>query len=100
MLFSDKRLQRDKGDEQYTKMPFYGVEKMTAWLKAEGYLVNVKRIRRLMRKITRASGTPHEVYFCGNNNNHNDGDAYRIIHQIQPIFCLDNGEGFSFIATL
>jgi len=38
-------------DEQYTKMPFYGVEKMTAWLKREGYPVNVKRIRRLMRRM-------------------------------------------------
>ena len=37
-------------DEQYTKTPFYGVRKMTAWLnevKAES--VNVKRIRRLLR---------------------------------------------------
>jgi putative transposase len=32
-------------------MPFYGVEKMTAWLIREGYNVNVKRIRRLMRKM-------------------------------------------------
>ena len=38
-------------DDQYTKMPFYGVEKMTAWLIREGYNVNVKRIRRLMRKM-------------------------------------------------
>lgn len=38
-------------DEQYTKMPFYGVEKMTAWLKRQRYPVNVKRIRRLMRKM-------------------------------------------------
>jgi len=38
-------------DERYTKMPFYGVNKMTAWLEREGYDVNVKRIRRLMRKM-------------------------------------------------
>jgi len=38
-------------DEQYTKMPFYGVDKMTEWLKREGYAVNVKRVRRLMRKM-------------------------------------------------
>jgi putative transposase len=37
-------------DEQYTKYPFYGVEKMTAWLREDkGELVNPKRIRRLMR---------------------------------------------------
>ena len=38
-------------DEQYTKTPFYGVEKMTEWLKWKGYPVNRKRIRRLMRKM-------------------------------------------------
>ncbi len=38
-------------DEQYTKAPFYGVEKMTEWLKRQGYRVNCKRIRRLMRKM-------------------------------------------------
>lgn len=36
-------------DEQYTKTPFYGVPKMTEWLKREGYRVNPKRVRRLMR---------------------------------------------------
>jgi len=36
-------------DKQYTATPFYGVPRMTAWLKREGYEVNRKRIRRLMR---------------------------------------------------
>ena len=36
-------------DEQYTKMPFYGVAKMTAWLHRQGHFVNQKRVRRLMR---------------------------------------------------
>lgn len=36
-------------DEQYTRIPFYGVLRMTAWLRREGHLVNSKRIRRLMR---------------------------------------------------
>jgi len=36
-------------DEQYTKMPFYGVKKMTAWLRRQGFQVNSKRVRRLMR---------------------------------------------------
>ena len=35
-------------DRQYTRAPFYGVPKMTAWLRLEGYLVNHKRVRRLM----------------------------------------------------
>ncbi len=36
-------------DEQYTKTPFYGVSKMTAWLHRQGHFVNQKRVRRLMR---------------------------------------------------
>jgi putative transposase len=36
-------------DEQYTRAPFYGVPRMTAWLRRQGYGVNHKRIRRLMR---------------------------------------------------
>jgi putative transposase len=36
-------------DEEYTKMPFYGVEKMTEWLRRQGFMVNPKRVRRLLR---------------------------------------------------
>jgi putative transposase len=36
-------------DEQFTKTPFYGVRRMTAWLRRQGHPVNRKRIRRLMR---------------------------------------------------
>ena len=36
-------------DEQYTKTPFYGVPKMTAWLETVGHCVNIKRVRRLLR---------------------------------------------------
>lgn len=35
-------------DEQYTKTPFYGSPRMTAWLRREGFQVNHKRIERLM----------------------------------------------------
>jgi len=38
-------------DEQYTRMPVYGVEKMTAWLRLQGYGVGPKRVRRLMREM-------------------------------------------------
>jgi len=38
-------------DEQFTKTPFYGVPRMTAWLRREGQDVNPKRIRRLMRRM-------------------------------------------------
>ena len=36
-------------DEQYMRTPFYGVDKMTAWLRRQGHGVNPKRVRRLMR---------------------------------------------------
>ena len=38
-------------DEQYTHTPFYGVDKMTEWLRREGHRVNPKRIRSLMRQM-------------------------------------------------
>jgi putative transposase len=38
-------------DEQYTRTPFYGVRRMTYWLSAQGYRVNVKRVRRLLRQM-------------------------------------------------
>ena len=36
-------------DEEYTRHPFYGIERMTAVLRRMGHTVNPKRIRRLMR---------------------------------------------------
>ncbi len=38
-------------DEQYTRTPFYGIRKMTAWLHTQGYDVNHKRVARLMRTM-------------------------------------------------
>ena len=35
-------------DEQYTRTPFYGIKRMTAWLETQGYTVNHKRVSRLM----------------------------------------------------
>jgi len=38
-------------DEQYTRTPFYGVPRMTVWLRLQGHEVNPKRVRRLMRAM-------------------------------------------------
>lgn len=38
-------------DKQYTKTPFYGTRRMTAWLNRKERRVNRKRIARLMRKM-------------------------------------------------
>jgi len=35
-------------DEQYLHTPFYGVPRMTAWLRRQGYTVNRKRVSRLL----------------------------------------------------
>jgi putative transposase len=59
-------------DEQFTKRPFYGVPRMTASLRAMGFGVNPKRVRRLMRVMgleaiypkprLSANGPDHKVY--------------------------------------
>lgn len=36
-------------DEQYTRTPFYGVERMRAWLQRTGIVIGHNRVRRLMR---------------------------------------------------
>lgn len=59
-------------DEAYTRWPFYGVRRMTAWLRREGHAVNPKRVRRLMRLMgleaiypkrrTTRPGAGHKIY--------------------------------------
>ena len=59
-------------DEHYLKTPFYGWPRMTAVLRSQGYAVNGKRVRRLMRQMgiqavqlrkRPATSTPgHRVY--------------------------------------
>jgi putative transposase len=38
-------------DQQYFNTPFYGCRKMTFWLRSLGFLVNRKRVKRLMKII-------------------------------------------------
>jgi len=47
-------------DEQYTKVPFYGVRRLTAWLRAQGYIVNPKQVRVLMRRMGLQAIFPHK----------------------------------------
>jgi putative transposase len=59
-------------DKQYTKTPFYGCLRMTASLNHEGYAINSKRVRRLMRLMgllaiypksrTTIAGAGHKIY--------------------------------------
>ena len=45
-------------DEEYTRHPFYGSRRMRDWLLRQGYAVNRKRVRRLMRKMGLVSVAP------------------------------------------
>lgn len=38
-------------DKQFTKMPYYGIERMTQHLRNEGFIVNEKRVRRYYRDL-------------------------------------------------
>jgi len=38
-------------DEQYTHTPYYGVERMTAWLRRRGIKIGHNRVRRLLRRM-------------------------------------------------
>ena len=38
-------------DQQYTATPFYGIRRMSAWLRTQGEIVNHKRVARLMRQM-------------------------------------------------
>lgn len=59
-------------DEQYTKTPFYGIPKMTVYLRQLGYIVNHKRVERLMgvmglqaiypKRHLSAPGDNHRIY--------------------------------------
>ncbi|MFN3343289.1 MAG: DDE-type integrase/transposase/recombinase [Flavobacteriales bacterium] len=39
-------------DEQYFKTPFYGIRRMTHWLRDKGYSINRKRTKRLMELMS------------------------------------------------
>nr|VFJ64717.1 MAG: putative transposase [Candidatus Kentron sp. FM] len=45
-------------DEEYTKRPFYGTRRMVVFLRHAGYVVNRKRVQRLMRKMGLAGMAP------------------------------------------
>jgi putative transposase len=49
-------------DEQYNQTPFYGIDKMTEWLRRKRHYVNHKRVRRLMRQMGLEAVYPHKKH--------------------------------------
>lgn len=60
-------------DEQYTRTPCYGVERMTAWLHRQGLRIGHNRVRRLLRlmgleaiyakpRLSLPGGQEHRIY--------------------------------------
>jgi hypothetical protein len=57
-------------DERYTRTPYYGIWRTTAWLRAAGYQVNHKRVARLLRRMgsqaiypkPRLGDSPNKLY--------------------------------------
>jgi len=60
-------------DEQYTRTPYYGVERMTAWLHRQGLCIGHNRVRRLLRqmgleavypkpRLSRPGGPEHRIW--------------------------------------
>jgi len=47
-------------DEQYAKVPFYGVRRLTVCLRAQGCTVNPKRVGVLMRRMGLQAIYPHK----------------------------------------
>ena len=61
-------------DEQYTRTPYYGVERMTAWLHRQGIAIGHNRVRRLLRlvglmavypkpRLSRPGGPEHRIWY-------------------------------------
>lgn len=55
-------------DSQYTETPFYGIRRMTAWLRTQGYQVNHKRVARLMRLLGLETLYPRPKLSTGEDN--------------------------------
>ncbi|SMH64547.1 Integrase catalytic region [Acidithiobacillus ferrivorans] len=55
---ADDKVLMDLLDAQYTKTPFYGSRRMTAQLRKWGFMVNRKKVQRLMRALGLAGMAP------------------------------------------
>ena len=78
-------------DEQFTSTPFYGVDKMTAWLRRNGHEVNPKRVRRLMRLMGLEAIYPKPKLSLGNQAHKKYPYLLRglVIDRPDQVWCAD-----------
>lgn len=78
-------------DEQFTRVPFYGVPRMTAWLKRQGQEVNHKRVRRLMRLMGLEAIYPKPRLSCSNQAHKNYPYLLNnlVINHPDQVWCTD-----------
>lgn len=55
-------------DEQYMRTPFYGILRMTVYLRSKGYHVDYKRVERLMNIMGLEAIYPKKRLFIPNNS--------------------------------
>lgn len=94
-------------DEQYTKTPFYGVRKMTAYLKSLGYSVGKERVRSLLRTMGLTAIVPRR----NTSLRHPAHAVYPYLLRDVDITCPNQvwssdityirlGEGFAYLAAI
>jgi putative transposase len=66
-------------DEQYFKTPFYGVERLLALLRGEGYCLNHKRLRRLMELVG------WQTLYPGKKTTVSDSKAYKYPYLLENL---------------
>jgi putative transposase len=78
-------------DEQFTRTPFYGVDKMTAWLRRNDQEVNPKRVRRLMRLMGLEAIYPKPRLSLGNQAHNKYPYLLRelVIDRPDQVWCAD-----------
>ena len=72
-------------DEEYTNHPFYGSRKMRDVLRRRGYMLNRKRMQRLMRKMGIQSIAPKP----GTSKPHPEHKVYPYLLRNLAVICPD-----------
>ena len=78
-------------DQTYTDWPFYGARRMAAYLRREGYLVNVKRVRRLMGVMGLVAIYPHKRLSAPGNGHKSYPYLLKDVQICRPnqVWCAD-----------